>query len=418
MICNLSEIAKAEPHSAYACYVFSLQQKLNFIQRVLPPSDDSAWQSLETCITEKLLPILFGTSISPEVRQITTLPSRLGGLGIRNPVATSAQQYGSSRLICGEHITSILLQEDMLRSSVLSSQSKARREVKKTNQLQQNDAHSAIQSDQSYSETLKRAIQHTSGKGASSWLTALPLQNEGFVFNRADFRDLLRLRYDITLDDMPANCVCGKPYNSQHALTCATGGFILRRHNDIRDFLGNLLTETSHDVQIEPLLAPLATADTTSSNREDGARLDISARGFWRRGQRSFFDVRVFNATAPSNSSKEVTAVFTHHDNEKIRNYGDRILNIEHGSFTPLIYSTFGDCSRLTNIFHCQLGGLLSEKRNSPLGRTMSWLRTKLCYCLLRGVLLCIRGSRKPRQFAGPITTEDINIAIHDAKLI
>jgi hypothetical protein len=84
---------------------------------------------------------------------------------------------------------------------------------------------------------------------------------------------------------MSANCVRGKPYNSQHALTCATGGFIVRRHNDIRDFLGNLLTETSHDVQIEPPLAPLATADTTSSNREDGARLDISARGFWRRGQ-------------------------------------------------------------------------------------------------------------------------------------
>ena len=31
----------------------------------------------------------------------------------------------------------------------------------------------------------------------------------------------------------------------------------------------------------------------SSANSSDKARLDVSARGFWQRGQRTFFDVRV-----------------------------------------------------------------------------------------------------------------------------
>ena len=58
-----------------------------------------------------------------------------------------------------------------------------------------------------------------------------------------------------------------------------------------------------HDVAIEPVLQPLsgesfhyATADV-----EDEARLDVSVQRFWgNRHQKVFFDVRVFNPTAPS----------------------------------------------------------------------------------------------------------------------
>ena len=42
-------------------------------------------------------------------------------------------------------------------------------------------------------------------------------------------------------------------------------------------------------------------ASTVSS---DGARLDVAADGFWgSRNERAFFDVRVFNPLAPSNST-------------------------------------------------------------------------------------------------------------------
>ena len=66
----------------------------------------------------------------------------------------------------------------------------------------------------------------------------------------------------------------------------------------------NLLTEVCSDVCIEPDLQPVEgeVLSGSSSNTQDGARLDIAANGFWGgRFERTFFDVRVFNPHAPSN---------------------------------------------------------------------------------------------------------------------
>ena len=77
------------------------------------------------------------------------------------------------------------------------------------------------------------------------------------------------------------------------------GGFVHRRHDEVRDMLANLLKDVCHDVQVEPHLQILTGEVLTSSvNSSDEARLDISARGFWQRGQRAFYDVRVFNPFA------------------------------------------------------------------------------------------------------------------------
>ena len=43
----------------------------------------------------------------------------------------------------------------------------------------------------------KRIIECTSEKGASSWLSALPLQKYDFYLDKQSFRDALFLRYDI-----------------------------------------------------------------------------------------------------------------------------------------------------------------------------------------------------------------------------
>ena len=83
-------------------------------------------------------------------------------------------------------------------------------------------------------------------------------------------------------------------------MSCSKGGFIHQRHDEMRDTIAQLLNQTCHDVQTEPHLEPVTGEHlpTNANNRED-ARLDISARSFWQRGQRAFFDVRVFNPFAP-----------------------------------------------------------------------------------------------------------------------
>ena len=56
--------------------------------------------------------------------------------------------------------------------------------------------------------------------------------------------------------------------------------------------------DVCHDVQVEPHLQTL-TGEVLNSgaNSSNEARLDVSVRGFWRRRQSAFYDVRVFNLT-------------------------------------------------------------------------------------------------------------------------
>ena len=97
---------------------------------------------------------------------------------------------------------------------------------------------------------------------------------------------------------MPTLCACGVKFTVEHSLSCLKGGFIHGRHNELRDFTANLLTETCHDVLIEPTLQPVLEKESLPprSNTRDDARLDIGMNGFWGgRFERSFVDVRVFN---------------------------------------------------------------------------------------------------------------------------
>ena len=54
---------------------------------------------------------------------------------------------------------------------------------------------------------IKRAVQE---KGASSWLTVLPLKDQGFTLNKEEFRGALSLRYDRKIKNLPSKCSCGE----------------------------------------------------------------------------------------------------------------------------------------------------------------------------------------------------------------
>ncbi|KAL5516942.1 hypothetical protein EMCRGX_G002398 [Ephydatia muelleri] len=76
---------------------------------------------------------------------------------------------------------------------------------------------------------------------------------------------------------------------------------------------------------------------SASANFQDGARLDLAADGFWgSRFERAFFDLKVFNPYAPSNRRPQLTACDCSHEVSKKRAYEQRILKVEHDSFSPL----------------------------------------------------------------------------------
>ena len=66
------------------------------------------------------------------------------------------------------------------------------------------------------SSQLQRAVDLNSEPGASSWLLALPLQEQGFHLNKQEFWDAVHLRYGWKLLNVPSHCVCGASFTIDH----------------------------------------------------------------------------------------------------------------------------------------------------------------------------------------------------------
>ena len=134
----------------------------------------------------------------------------------------------------------------------------------------------------------RRLLECITEKGASNWLTAMPLKKYDFYLDKQSFRDAIYLRYGFRLSRLPPSCVCGSNFSIEHALTCSRGGFIISRHNNVRDLTADLLNIACNDVEIEPELTPLTGErfNLKTTNTSDEARADVSARGFWTRGKK------------------------------------------------------------------------------------------------------------------------------------
>ena len=225
--------------------------------------------------------------------------------------------------------------------------------------------------------TLKtqRAIELASEKGASNWLTVIPIDEMGFTLNKGEFRDALKLRYDWEIADKPSICVCGDVFNVDHAMVCRRGGFIIQRHNELRDLEEDMLSMVCNDVEIEPVLQELTEESLPSgANRAPDARLDIHARGFWERQRSAFFDVRVCYPNADSYRDLDLKQIYKQHENDKKRLYTRRVMD------------------------HNRLAELVSAKKGEDYATTVSWVRSKVSFAILRSALLCLRGSRTAKR--------------------
>ena len=97
-------------------------------------------------------------------------------------------------------------------------------------------------------------------------------------------------------------------------------------------------------MQVEPHLIPLDNEHFhfRSATTGDEARLDIYARRFWRRGQNAFFDIRITHINSTSNRHLPAEEIFRHNVVQKKHNYVKKAIEIEHATFTPLVFGTNG----------------------------------------------------------------------------
>ena len=109
---------------------------------------------------------------------------------------------------------------------------------------------------------------------------------------------------------------------------------------------------------------------------------------------RIFFDVRVTHVNSKCNQGKETSTIFKEQEEEKKRKYQQRVLDVEMGSFTPLVFGTNGGMGADCNCFLKRLAEKLSEKNEEPYHITITWIRTLLSFEILRSVHTCVRRFR------------------------
>ena len=388
----LSEIARIEPQAAYSCFVSGYKHKFTYCMRTIPNIGDLLKPIDEIILTKFIPAITGGIVINDLERKLISLPVKYGGLGLPVYSELSDREYENSILIT-EHLRNNIIQQ--VRQYCHDPDiNKKKNKLKVDRAVSQKKVLDATR--QKMNEQQIRLNNINQEMGASNWLTTLPLKDEGYTINKQCFWDLIRLRYGWELSRLPDNCECGSKFTTTHALSCKKGGFISIRHNQIRNITASLLKEVCRDVRVEPTLQPLSGEylEERMANESNEARVDVSARGFWISGQMAFFDVRVFNPSAKRYENQETAKTYDTNEKEKKKQYNDRIMQVEHGTFTPLVMSATGGMGRECRKFYARLAEMISEKRKQSYPLIVSWIRRKLCFALLNSVCLCIRGSR------------------------
>ena len=80
------------------------------------------------------------------------------------------------------------------------------------------------------------------------------------------------------------------------------------------------------------------------------------------------------------------------------------------GTFTPLVFTTTGGMADECLRYHSRLAELLSAKKQESYATTISWVRVKVSFAILRSALLCLKGSRTPRRRNLDIKDSDLEI--------
>ena len=413
---KLSELAQFEPHAAFTAFTSCIRHKYTFYMRTIP-GISSLLAPLEHEIRHSLIPALTdGRVVTDDERKLLSLPARLGGMGLVSPVDMCDHEHDYSRQATHVLTEAILAQQKELPADLDTRSKEVKSDIHNQRRNHQSNVLEDIRARMSVDQ--QRANDICCETGASSWLTTLPLEDKGFALTKREFWDAVSLRYGWPIRRLPSKCACGAVFDVTHALSCKKGGFVTQRHNELRDMTADLLAEVCPDVSIEPHLEELTgeTLGERTANASEGARLDVSARGVWSRNQRAFFDVRVFNPHARRFQNQTLAQAYLSNENEKKRAYNERVLQIENGTFTPLVFNVCGGMGRECITFYKRLSTLISEKRQENLSSVSTWIRTRICFALLRSTLMCLRGTRH-RYHRANVNEIDMELDLHEAAI-
>ena len=94
------------------------------------------------------------------------------------------------------------------------------------------------------------------------------------------------------------------------------------------------------------------------------------------------------------------------------------MLDIEHGTFTPLVFTTTGGMEKECLRFHSRLTELIATKKEEHYAKTVSWIRARASFALLRSAFICLRGSRSIKRVHFHIKNADIDVDVAEGVIV
>ena len=87
-------------------------------------------------------------------------------------------------------------------------------------------------------------------------------------------------------------------------MNCKKGGLVIQRHNEVRDYLGDISSEVWPSVIKEPIVM-----EADLSSNDVGLRLELGVRGVWSPQTEALFDIRIIDTDTSSYKHRTPEAV-------------------------------------------------------------------------------------------------------------
>ncbi len=187
---KLSLIAHSHPHAAYSAFIHGVSSDWTYLMRTTP-GIASLFQPLEDTIRQKLIPSI--TNLPPPndlTRTLLALPTKLGGLGIPNPVELANSEYSFSTKLC-EPLSNTIINQGVISSpsDFFLQQSKIKSSISTSRRNSASDTANSLLP--TLPPSLRRAMELAQETGSSNWLSCIPIREFGFSLHRSAFLDAL-----------------------------------------------------------------------------------------------------------------------------------------------------------------------------------------------------------------------------------
>ena len=165
------------------------------------PNIQEQLTQLDHIITTEFIPaITNGIICSANLRKLMALPPKLGGLGIPIFAEMATGESENSQKLT-KHLTRNIINQKIPLDDE-NEVKKVKQGLKSAKRKAQNEVLSSLRDQMS--PNLLKLNDLACAKGASSWLTLLPIADEGYELNKELFWDLIRIRYGYQLKRLPA----------------------------------------------------------------------------------------------------------------------------------------------------------------------------------------------------------------------